>query len=147
MKSLVAAFAFTFACIGCSPPKGAGGGPPVELVTEVDRIKLPVAAADLSDDDYSMAAVQDEPAFLALTPELRSLPAMKEGVTASLIGPRERPEAMIFYVNSLVGTYYVPFPGVKEVDRPRRLTKLADRLYRIESNRSSQGIQVIGPLP
>lgn len=145
MRSLVVALAF--ACAACSPPKGAGGGPPVELVTEVDRIKLPVAASDVSEDEDRLGAVQDETAFLALSPELKSRPAMKEGVTASLIGPRERPVAMIFYVDSLVATYYVPFPGIKEVDRPRRLTKVADRLYRIESNRSSKGMRVTGPLP
>ena len=145
MRFLIAALIFT--CASCTPPRNpGGGGVAAELVAEVDRINLPVASTDVSEDDGE-GAVQSELAFLAISPGLKSVPSMKEGVSASIIGPPERPVAMIFYVNSLMNTYYVPFPGIKKVDRTRRLTKVADRLYEIESNRSGKGVQVTGPLP
>ena len=74
--------------------------------------------------------------------------AFRDGLEASLIGPPKRPMAVVFWVQSAIGYYYVPFAGVTEVDRPRRLSKVGDRVYRIESNRSPRkGVRVEKRLP
>ena len=115
------------------------------LVAEVDLLKIPIEKKDLG-EDYE-GAVEGESGFLGLRPDILAVPEFKDGLRASLLGSPERPVAMIFWVQSKGENYYVPFPGVGEVDRPRRMSKVGERIYRIESNRSSKGVRVEKTLP
>jgi hypothetical protein len=117
-----------------------------KLVAYVDALTLPINPTLLGEDFEG--ALQDEPSIRISAATKASHPAFKGGLNASLLGPKERPVAVVFWVGApSIDTYYIPFPGIKEVDRPRRLTKLGDRFYRLESNRSSKGVKVEKLLP
>jgi hypothetical protein len=144
-------FVFTIACcllsfciFACSKPEN----PDVALkrhsavVALIDSLSIPIPAEILG-EDFDGGAVEGETSIKISG----SNTVFPKGVSASFIGTRSKPVAVILYSVADVETYYVPFAGVLDVDRPRRLTKLADRVYRIESNRSSLGTRIEKRLP
>ncbi|WP_264490663.1 hypothetical protein [Luteolibacter arcticus] len=145
MKLLVTGLLGISALTGFARELDAAAG--AKLVAWVDALKVPVDPKLLGGPQPIGDGGDDEPAIKIDKAFLASDKAFAEGVEASLMGPREKPVAVIFYVQSAIGYHYVPFKGVKEIDRPRRLSKVADRLYRIESNRFTRGVKVEKLLP
>ena len=118
-----------------------------ELVAFVDKLEVPLSNAALSKQDPE--AVEGE-RQIKLQPDVKLFPqiaAAGNEITASLCGTPKSPKAVIFWIQDEICYYYVPFKGVSEVDRRRRLSKVSDRVYKIESNRSRQGVVVTGKLP
>ena len=112
------------------------------VVALIDSLSIPIPEEVLG-EDIDGGAVEGKPSIKISGSDT----VFPKGASASLIGTRSKPIAVIFYSVAHVETYYVPFAGVLDVDRPRRLTKLADRVYRLESNRSSLGVRVEKRLP
>ncbi|RYD65739.1 MAG: hypothetical protein EOP83_06760 [Verrucomicrobiaceae bacterium] len=143
--SLTALFLCCIAMVACSKPSASATAPKpakyAAMVTLVDSIPVPVPDTMLGPDMSGDA--QDGPSI-----KLSSPPADIPGdLTITLLGPQQKPVALTIYSTKDIQTYYVPFKGVTTIDRPRRLTKLADRVYQIESNRTTKGVLVEKQLP
>lgn len=109
------------------------------MIGEADRLKRPVDRSLLTEHDSERDI--DELEVRLNNPELAKNEDLKKGLTVTLLGGPEKPVALVFYIDSFVGQYYlIPFEGVKEIDRERRMVKVADRIYRVLSNRSNQGV-------
>jgi hypothetical protein len=108
-----------------------------KIIKHVDDLKIPIDEKLLT--EHFPEAVEGD--FLVKFPdEMGKIDLLKKGYRSSLAGDREHPVAVIFFVDSTGELYLIPFKNVSRLDRPRRLTKLGDRLYRPESNRSSKGV-------
>jgi hypothetical protein len=123
-------------------PAQAGQVPKEEtlclMIGEADRLKRPVDPSLLTKHDSERDI--DELEVRLDNPELAKNEDLKKGFTVTLLGGAEKPVAMVFYIDSLGQYYLVPFEGVKEIDRERRMVKVADRIYSVLSNRSNQGV-------
>lgn len=124
-------------------PAQAGQVPKEEtlrlMIGEADRLKRPVDRSHLTKHDSERDI--DELEVRLDNPELAKNEDLKKGFTVTLLGGAEKPVALVFYIDSFVGQYYlVPFKGVKEIDCERRMVKVADRIYSVLSNRSTQGV-------
>jgi len=143
--TLAALHLFGMLLVACSKPSTPGANPNAgkyaALVTLADSIPVPVPDNMLGPD--MSGDVQDGPSI-----KLPSPPSDIPGdLFITLLGPQEKPVALAVYSTADVETYYVPFKGVDQIDRRRRLTKLADRVYQIESNRTAKGVLVEKQLP
>lgn len=131
--------------VSCSKPSTPAAKPKsakyAALVARIDSVPIPVPDSMLGEDFEG--AVADEPALKFPSPPAE----FPGGLHSSLLGPQDKPVALLFYGLDEMETYYVPFKGVTQIDRPRRLTRLADRVYRLESNRTSLGVRVEKQLP
>ena len=144
MKSLFAILLLTSASILSAGDIAASAQK--QLVGFVDSIRVPIPASSLA-GSKPISDGSDESGLKISKTFIAGEQAFRDGLEASLIGPPERPLAVVFWVQSAICYYYVPFPEVRGIDRPRRLSKLGDRVYRIESNRSSKGNRVQKLLP
>lgn len=134
---------FLTACEGPSTPALPPANPALSaLVAHVDSLKLPLDRT-LIDEESNGGALEGEPALKITDPKLLVDPALPH-LRASVVGPLDDPKAVVF---SSTEVYYIPFAHVMSVDRKRRLTRMQDRVYRIESNRSQTGDEVTGMLP
>jgi hypothetical protein len=108
------------------------------IVAQVDKIIVPIDKRKLK-EQYAESVEGDYIVDLG-TEDFDKLELIKAGYRASLVGDRTKPVAIIIYINATGSAYLIPFKGVTKLERPRRLTKIADRFYDIESNRSSKGV-------
>ena len=143
--TLTALFLCGIAIVACSKPAAPAAAPKpakyAALVTLVDSVPIPVPDSMIGED--SEGAVEYELALKFPSPPAE----FPRGLHSSLLGPQDKPVALILYSLDDIETYYVPFKGVTQIDSPRRLTKLADRVYQIESNRTAKGVLVEKQLP
>jgi hypothetical protein len=124
-------------------PVQAGGVPKEEtlrlMIGEADRLKRPVDQSLLTKHDSERDI--DELEVRLDNPELAKNEDLKKGFTVTLLGGAEKPVALVFYIDSFVGQYYlIPFEGVREIDCERRMAKVSERIYSVLSNRSNQGV-------
>ena len=118
-----------------------------KLIEFVDSLRIPIPTEHIK-GAQPISDGGDERGLKVSKALISGEEVFRDGLEASLIGTPKRPIAVVFWVQSAIGYYYVPFAGVTEVDRPRRLSKVGDRAYRIESNRSTRkGVRVEKHLP
>lgn len=118
-----------------------------ELVRITDEITVPVDKSILI--EQSPESIEGEN-ILKLSINKNRFPNFmrdNEDIAASLVGPPSNPKAVIYWIQSNVAYYYVPFKGINTVDRRRRLSKIGDRVFKVESNRSTTGEVVDSILP
>ncbi|HEY1120572.1 MAG TPA: hypothetical protein VGE67_03195 [Haloferula sp.] len=143
--SSTALFLSGIAIVACSKPAVPAASPKpakyAALVTLVDSVPIPIPDSMIGEDFEG--AVQDEPSLKFPSPPAE----FPGGLHSSLLGPQDKPVALLLYSLDDIQTYYVPFKGVTGIDRPRRLTKLSDRVYQVESNRTTKGVLVEKQLP
>ena len=123
------------------------GRPPAErttaqdmatIIRTVDDLAIPIDAKLLT-EQFPEAVEGDFIVNFAGT-GIDNTGLLNKGYRASLVGNKEKPVAIIFY-NPPSEYYLVPFKNVTRLERPRNLTRLGDRFYRIESNRSGKGVK------
>lgn len=144
--SLTALFLCGIAIVSCSKPSTPAANPKsakyAALIARIDSVPIPVPDSMIG-EDFDGGAVQDEPSLNFPAPPAE----FPGGLPSSLLGPKDKPIAVLFQSIDDIEIYYVPFKGVTEIDRPRRLTKLTDRVYLLESNRTTKGVLVEKNLP
>lgn len=133
--SVFASFLFLTSC-GGSARGNLAVAEMGKIIKEVDDIKIPIDENILTEQFPESVEGNFVVKFKGGADQIDVL---KQGYRASLVGDRKKPIAIIFFVHSTHEFYLVPFKNVSSMERPRRLTKMADRFYLIESNRSSKG--------
>lgn len=115
------------------------------LIKKVDAIKLPMEAGIL--EDYESEGGEGDFLIKMNMEDVQKFEKFRSGVRATLVGHKNNPSAVIFYVKSDLNFYLIPFKGVDKIPEPLKLSKLASRFFRIESNRSGLGVMTtaVGP--
>jgi hypothetical protein len=132
--------AFLWLLLGCSAMGAELQKETVQLlIAEVDRIKLPLDETKLKEGSTERG--EGDFTIRLDNPDLLKNKDLKEGFLAILVGSKEKPAAVLFYIDSVAGEprFLIPFKGVSKMPQKWRLEKLGERLYRVHSNRSRSG--------